>query len=47
MAELNDKKRVMITLSNDIVAELEKQAKEKGLSKSGLITVWVNENKNA
>ncbi|MFK4879569.1 transcriptional regulator [Lactococcus petauri] len=38
-----DKKRVMITLSKDVADKLEDIAKQKGLSKSGLITTWVNE----
>ncbi len=42
-----ENKRVMITLSNEIFNELERISKEKGLSKSALITMWVNEEKKA
>ncbi|MGM0169892.1 hypothetical protein IGI39_004920 [Enterococcus sp. AZ135] len=40
-----DKKRVTVTLNEDVAEELEKIAKKMGLSKSGLITVWVNANR--
>lgn len=38
------KKRVMVTLSKDVADQFEKIAKRMGLSKSGLVTVWVNAN---
>lgn len=38
-----DKKRVVVTLSIDVAEKLDEIAKEMGLSKSGLITVWTNE----
>lgn len=41
----DDKKRITVTLNNDVADELEKLAKSMGLSKSGLITVWVNNNR--
>ncbi len=40
----NEKKRVMVTLSNDVADKFDEIAKNMGLSKSGLVTVWVNEN---
>jgi len=47
MAVKEDKKRVMISLSNDVFLELEKMAKKTGLSKSALITMWINDKKKA
>ncbi|ULG73168.1 ribbon-helix-helix protein, CopG family [Macrococcus brunensis] len=47
MAEKDEKKRIMITLSKDIFEEIEKISKKTGLSKSALITLWVNEHKKA
>lgn len=41
----NEKKRVVVTLSKDVAKELDLIAKKMGLSKSGLITVWTNENR--
>ncbi len=41
----NDKKRVMLTLTKEVAKELDLIAKKMGLSKSGLITVWTNENR--
>jgi len=41
----DDKKRIMVTLSNDVAKELEILAKKMGLSKSALLTLWVNSNK--
>lgn len=38
-----DKKRVVVTLSVEVANHLDKLAKDLGLSKSGLITVWTNE----
>lgn len=40
----NKKKRVMVTLSIDVADKFDEIAKNMGLSKSGLVTVWVNEN---
>jgi macrodomain Ter protein organizer (MatP/YcbG family) len=40
-----DEKRVMITLNNDVFEKLERLSKETGLSKSSLITLWINEQK--
>lgn len=37
------KKRVMITVSKEIADKLELVAEKNGLSKSALITVWVNQ----
>lgn len=39
------KKRVMVTLSTEIADEFDEIAKKMGLTKSGLVTVWVNANK--
>ncbi|ELB58045.1 TPA: CopG family transcriptional regulator [Enterococcus faecium] len=41
----NDKKRVMLTLTKEVADDLEKIAKSMGLSKSALITSWINENR--
>lgn len=40
----DDKKRVMVTLSADNAKKLNILAKEIGLSKSALITMWINSN---
>lgn len=47
MSEKKKKKRVMITLNNDVFEKLERLSKETGLSKSSLITLWINEQKKA
>lgn len=39
----NKKKRVMVTLSKDVADKFDEVAKKMGLSKSGLVTVWINE----
>ena len=39
------KKRVMVTLSTEIADEFDEIAKRMRLTKSGLVTVWVNANK--
>lgn len=44
MAE-EKKKRVMLSLSKDVAEALDKLAKEVGLSKSGLVTTWINANR--
>lgn len=44
MAE-NEKKRVMVTLSKKVADDFDEIAKKRGLSKSGLVTVWINANK--
>ena len=41
----NNKKRLTITISHNIHDELEKLAKEKGLSKSAMITIAFEEYK--
>ncbi len=41
----NDKKRVMLTLTKEVADDLEKIAKSMGLSKSALITSWINGNR--
>lgn len=41
------KKRVMVTLSVEIADEFDEIAKRMGLTKSGLVTVWVNANKKS
>ncbi len=45
MSEKNEKKRVMITLSSEVFEKIESISKETGLSKSALITLWINEKK--
>ena len=40
-----DKKRVMVTLSKEVADNFDEIAKKMGLSKSTLITLWVNENR--
>ncbi|MCE4958073.1 transcriptional regulator [Macrococcoides caseolyticum] len=47
MAVKENKKRVMVSLSNDVFLELEKMSQKTGLSKSALITMWINEKKKA
>ena len=47
MAEKQEKKRIMITLNQEVFEKIEVLSKETGLSKSALITMWVNEQKNA
>ncbi|HEL1068465.1 TPA: ribbon-helix-helix protein, CopG family [Streptococcus equi subsp. zooepidemicus] len=41
MAE--EKKRVLVTLSKEKAEQFEELAKELGLSKSALMTLWINE----
>lgn len=41
------KKRIMITLNQEVFEKIEVLSKETGLSKSALITMWVNEQKKA
>ena len=41
----DEKKRVMVTLSKEVADDFDELAKKMGLSKSGLVTIWVNENK--
>ena len=36
-------KRVMITVSKDIAEKLDEVADKQGLSKSALVTTWVNQ----
>lgn len=47
MSKKDEKKRVMISLSKDVFEKIENMSKETGLSKSALITLWINERKNA
>ena len=47
MAEKQEKKRIMITLNQEVFEKIEVLSKETGLSKSALITMWVNERKKA
>ena len=42
---LDEKKRILVTLSKDVAENFEKLAKEQGLSKSALLTMWVNNSK--
>lgn len=41
----DEKKRVMVTLTSDIAKNLDEIAKNMGLSKSALVTLWINENR--
>lgn len=41
----DEKKRVMVTLSSEIAKDFDEIAKKMGLSKSALITLWINENR--
>lgn len=41
----DDKKRVMVTLNKEIANNFDGLAKKMGLSKSALITLWINENR--
>lgn len=43
MAVAEGKKRLMLTVSEEVAQKFEELAKEKGLSKSALLTVWVNQ----
>lgn len=45
MAVKDEKKRVLVTLTLERAEELDRMAKEMGLSKSALITSWINENR--
>lgn len=47
MSKKNEKKRVMITLTEDVFEKIENLSKETGLSKSALITLWINQEKKA
>ena len=38
------KKRVALSLADEIAKQLDEIAKEKGLSKSALVTVWIEQN---
>lgn len=40
-----DKKRVMVTLAKEVADNFDEIAKKMGLSKSALLTLWVNENR--
>lgn len=39
-------KRLTISLADEVYENLEKQAKKAGLSKSALLTIFINNNKN-
>jgi len=41
----DEKKRVLVTLTSERAEELDRMAREMGLSKSALITSWINENR--
>lgn len=45
MSKEDEKKRVMITLNQEVFEKIESISKETGLSKSALITMWINEKK--
>lgn len=47
MTEKQEKKRIMITLNQEVFEKMEVLSKETGLSKSALITMWVNQQKEA
>ena len=40
----NDKKRIQISLSEEMLKKLDDMAKEVGISKSVLISIWIKEN---
>ena len=40
---MDEKKRVVVTLTKDVAEQLDLIAKKMGLTKSGLLTVWTNE----
>lgn len=40
---MNNKKRVVVTLTEEVAEEFNEIAKKMGLSKSGLVTVWTNQ----
>lgn len=42
----DDKKRVTLTLSRENLKKMEEIARKAGLSKSALITMWINASKN-
>lgn len=46
MAVKNNKKRIMITLTEEQVAQLETQSQKTGFSKSALIALALQKNKN-
>ena len=39
----DEKKRVVVTLSAEVAKNFDNIAKQMGLSKSGLVTVWTNQ----
>lgn len=39
----DEKRRVALSLNKDVAEELTRLSKKIGLSKSGLITVWIND----
>lgn len=43
MVVAETKKRVMITVSKDVAEKLDRMADKQGLSKSALVTTWVNQ----
>lgn len=45
MSKENEKKRIMISLSQEVFEKIEDISKETGLNKSALITMWINEKK--
>lgn len=42
---VEEKKRIMISLSRENAELLARMAREMGLSKSALVTIWINANK--
>jgi hypothetical protein len=42
---VEEKKRIMISLSRENAELLARMAREMGLSKSALVTIWINSNK--
>lgn len=40
----NDKKRIQISLSEEMLKKLDDMAKEIGISKSALVSMWIKEN---
>ncbi|HHW4960198.1 TPA: transcriptional regulator [Streptococcus suis] len=47
MAVAENKKRVVVTLGDEVVKEFNRLADEASLSKSALLTLWINEKRKA
>lgn len=47
MAVAENKKRVVVTLGDEVAKEFDRLADELSLSKSALLTLWINEKRKA